>query len=258
MSQSTAMEEATVSKKAISKTLIAQRHRAVLDACELYARATSTIGNVSALNYSHAGSNGGARNSARPTVQDYLLDLDQVFAEIIDQSQLLKFKLVYCRPLFDDDLKLEIYAQKVFGGAQHGILQRAGRVIIDRGLRSTDYFHVVRNKSAGLPIQIVFEPRAKEPVLVTTAQVNKRYAELRNRQLTTDAVPEPVAEIQESSDQSEYDIEPQELEIDLFNSETRTPQEGLGLLDSIELAEQEMSDPFQQTGLDYHEIESCG
>jgi hypothetical protein len=238
-----------VAKKGISKTLIAQRHRAVLDACKLYARANPT--SVSAINYA-GNRGGGSRNPARPSVLDYIIDLDRVFASVIDPKQLLRFKLVYSRLLFDDDLSLEIYAQKIFNGAQHGILQRVGRAIIERGLRSTDYFKCVRVRPAGLLTQVIFGPRAKEPAPASTQEIKKRYAELKTKyQKQQEAVPtevEPVAEIKESG---EYEIQPQELDACEIERSVSLPQ--WDDPEALENEQDEMSDPFriQERGVDF-------
>jgi hypothetical protein len=243
-------------KKAKKQTLeIRQRKLAFDRTFKFFREAMTNLSGVAAVKLGNGC--GVSKNPAAPTVRDGILDIQLVIRKCISNPALLvRFVKVYCEPHGYEEIQLERLADLIVGPQRHNLELGIGKLLIAREIFPlSKYFHCERTAPASHAgtVQPPFV-RVESFQDAGTKTIAARYQELRRKQLTSAVEPEPEVEpeIQESGDQSE--VEPQEL--DLFESETQTLQEGL--LDSIELAELDMLDPFQQTGLDYHEIESCG
>lgn len=187
-----------------------------------------------------------SKNPSAVTVRDAIIDIEIIIRKCISNPALLvRFVKTYCEPHGYEEIQLERLADLIVGSQRHNLELGIGKLLIAREIFPlSKYFHCQRTAPASHAgtvqppfVRVEFQDAG-------TRAIERRYAELKTKYEYLPAVETEVEPdgIQEPTDYQ--DIEPQELEIELFNSETQTSQEGLGLLDSIELAEQQMSDPF--------------
>lgn len=105
--------------------------------------------NLSAMEYSGAGSGPSQPNQAKPTPQDYAIDVDRVIKKCLkDLTRRALFIKAYVDYDSEDSIDIEIHADKVMGPTRHGLEQGMGAEFLKRKLWPTQgrggYFHTVR------------------------------------------------------------------------------------------------------------------
>lgn len=105
--------------------------------------------NLGAMEYSDAGAGPSQPDRAKPTPQDFSIDVDRVIKKCLkDEVKRTRFTMTYICFDSDDPIDIEIYADKVMGPTRHGLEQGMGAEFIKRGLWPTQgrggYFFTIR------------------------------------------------------------------------------------------------------------------